>query len=70
MALQTANVNAALAPEIKEQAEAIMGKNGISVSAVIDALYRQIIASGNIPDMLNIPQIPILEDMTDEEFEK
>ena len=43
MATKTANVVARVAPDVKDQAEAIMDQLGIPASVVINSLYKQII---------------------------
>ena len=55
MASKTANVLARVEPDVKEQAEAIMAKLGISASVVINMLYKQIIMTKGIPFPLSVP---------------
>ena len=43
MATRSANVNVRVEPDIKEQAEAILEKLGVSTSAFINMTYRQVI---------------------------
>ena len=68
MSAKTANVSVRVQPEIKEQAEAVLGKIGIPVSVLIDTLYRQIIMTGGIPYSLNVPKMQALDGMTTEQF--
>lgn len=55
MAVKTANVTARIQPNIKEQAEAILGRLGIPVSVFIDMTYRQVIMRDGVPFSLDIP---------------
>jgi DNA-damage-inducible protein J len=52
---KTAMTHARLTPEVKRQAELILKKLGISISAAQEVFYRQIIASKGIPFDLRIP---------------
>ncbi len=70
MPTKAATVSARIQPEIKAQAEAVLEKLGVPVSVLIDTLYRQIILTNGIPYSLTVPTIPILEDMTKEEFDE
>jgi addiction module RelB/DinJ family antitoxin len=65
MATKTANVLARVEPEVKEQAEAIMGKLGVPASTVINMLYRQIIMTKSIPFALSVPSAPVARDEMD-----
>jgi len=65
MAAKTANVLARVEPDVKEQAEAIMAKLGVSASTVINMLYKQIIMTRSIPFSLSIPSAPIARDEMD-----
>ncbi len=65
MAAKTANVLARVEPDVKEQAEAIMAKLGVSASTVINMLYKQIIMTRSIPFSLSIPSAPIACDEMD-----
>ena len=70
MAVKSANVTARVAPEVKAEAEAIIDQLGLSVSAVINSLYKQIILKKGIPYSLTIPSIPKARDeMTNVEFD-
>ena len=72
MAIKSSNVIARIEPEIKEEAEAILAKLGISASNGINMFYRQIILWKGLPFR---PAIPVsrpvaLEEMTREEFDE
>lgn len=67
MAAKTANVLARVEPDVKKQAEAIMAQLGISASAVINMLYRQIIMTRSIPFSLSLPQALIARNEMDTE---
>ncbi len=71
MAIKSSNVAARVEPEIKEQAEAILAKLGISASSGINMFYRQIIMWNGLPFRPSIPsKRPVsLEEMTREEFD-
>lgn len=66
MASKTANVMARVEPQVKEQAEEIMGMLGIPVSVVINTLYKQIIMTRSIPFSLSVPKVPIARDELDD----
>lgn len=67
---KNANVNVRIEENIKEKAEKILDNIGISRASAIDMFYRQIILNRGIPFSLTIPNnIPVLEDMTEEEFD-
>ena len=65
MATKTANVLARVEPGVKEQAEAILAKLGVSASTVINMLYKQIIMTRGIPFSLTVPDVPIARDEMD-----
>ena len=70
MAGKTANVNVRVEQEIKNQAEAILEKLGISASAFINMTYRQVIMHQGIPFDVSLPRsIQTRDTMTDEEFD-
>ena len=71
MSIKSSNVAARVEPEIKEQAEAIMSRLGISASAGINMFYRQIILWNGLPFRPAIPvkAPPALDEMTKEEFD-
>lgn len=69
MATRSANVNVRVEPDIKEQAEAILEKLGVSASAFINMTYRQVILHNGIPFPVTVPTMPKTSDiMTDAEF--
>lgn len=72
MAIKSSNVAARVEPEIKEQAEAILAKLGISVSGGINMFYRQIILWQGLPFRPSVPtRRPLsLGEMTREEFDE
>ena len=55
MAIRSANVAARIEPEIKEKAEQILSKLGISASAGINMFYRQVILWNGLPFRPSIP---------------
>lgn len=68
MAIKSSNVTARVEPEIKEKAEAILAKLGISASSGINMFYRQIILQNGLPFRPSIPASPrSLDEMTKEE---
>ena len=67
MAVKSANVTARVEPEVKMEAEAIIDQLGLSVSTVINSLYRQIILKKGIPYALTIPKAQ--DEMTRAEFD-
>ena len=71
MALKSSNVAARVEPEIKEQAEAILAKLGISASNGINMFYRQIILWNGLPFRPSVPFTApkSLDEMTKEEFD-
>ncbi|MDO4173920.1 MAG: type II toxin-antitoxin system RelB/DinJ family antitoxin [Eubacteriales bacterium] len=69
MAKRSANVNVRVEPDIKEQAEAILEKLGVSASSFINMTYRQVILRNGIPFSVTMPSEPKTRDsMTDAEF--
>lgn len=52
-------------PELKEKAEEIMSKLGISASVVINMLYKQIVMTKSIPFTLSLPADPTARDEMD-----
>ncbi|MCM1161900.1 MAG: type II toxin-antitoxin system RelB/DinJ family antitoxin [Roseburia sp.] len=70
MAARSANVNVRVEPDIKEQAEAILEKLGVSVSTFINMTYRQVILKEGIPFSVTVSSMPKARDtMTDAEFD-
>ena len=60
---KTAMTHARLTPEIKKEAENILKKLGISISAAYEMFYRQIIAHDGLPFELRIPNKKTLDAM-------
>jgi len=60
---KTAMTHARLTPEIKKQAEDILKRLGVSISAAYEMFYRQIIAHGGLPFELRIPNKKTLDAM-------
>ncbi len=70
MAVKSANITARVEPEVKSEAEKIIAELGLSVSTVINSLYRQIILRKGIPYSLTLPQEPrAVEEMSKTEFD-
>lgn len=70
MAVKTANVNVRVEQNIKEQAEAILERLGISASAFINMTYRQVILQRGIPFEVKLEKtLPTRDTMTKEEFD-
>ena len=68
MAAKTANVSVRVEPRIKEEAESVLDRLGISSSTVINMLYRQIIMLQGIPFQATIPAPLAREEMDDVTF--
>lgn len=71
MSIKSSNVAARVEPEIKEKAEEILSRLGISASNGINMFYRQIILWNGLPFR---PSIPVaapkpLGEMTREDFD-
>ena len=71
MSVKSANVTARVEPEIKEQAEAILNRLGISSSSGINMFYRQIILWNGLPFRPSLPmeRPKALDEMSREEFD-
>ncbi len=70
MAARSANVNVRVEPDVKEQAEAILEKLGVSVSSFINMTYRQVILRKGIPFAVTVPsELRTRDTMTDAEFD-
>lgn len=71
MAARSANVNVRVEPDVKRQAEDILDKLGVSVSAFINMTYRQVIMKRGIPFSVELPsEIKTLDIMSDKEFDE
>ena len=69
MATKTANVNARIQLDIKQQAEEILTRIGLPRSVAIDMYYRQIIMHDGIPFPVRIPAVVQTRDkMSDAQF--
>ena len=71
MAIKSSNVVARVEPEIKEKAEDILAKLGISASSGINMFYRQVILWNGLPFRPSIPMSApkSLSEMTKGEFD-
>lgn len=71
MAVRSANVNVRVEPDVKKQAEEILDKLGVSVSAFINMTYRQVIMKKGIPFSVELPtEIRTLDTMDRVEFDE
>ena len=52
---KTAMTHARLTPELKQDAEAILGELGLSISTAYELFYRQIVAHQGLPFEVRIP---------------
>lgn len=66
MAVKTANVNARIQQDVKQQAEAILTRIGLPRSVAIDMFYRQIIMHNGIPFPVRIPSLVQARDQMSE----
>ena len=72
---KSANLYARIEPEVKEQAEAILGALGIPASNAITMFYKQIILQNGIPFDVKLPAHPantalLTPEQLDTELEK
>lgn len=72
---KSANLYARIEPEVKEQAETILGELGIPASSAINMFYKQIILQRGLPFEVKLPQYPLdigsmTESQLDQELEK
>ena len=71
MSIRTANINVRIEPEIKAQAEAILGELGISATAFFNMAYRQVIRQQGIPFPMTLRRPSrSLEQMSKNEFDE
>ena len=56
---KSANLYARIEPELKEQAEAILGALGIPASNAITMFYKQIILQNGLPFAVKLPEHPL-----------
>lgn len=67
---KTSNLVVRLEPEIKEKAEAIFKKMGISASTAVDMFYRQVIVDGGMPFAAKVTKPVDIADLSREELGK
>ena len=69
---RTANVFAHVEPEIKEQAEQVLERLGISMSNAVGMFLRQIVLQRGIPFEMKLPQevSAAYKSLTKEQFDK
>lgn len=65
---KTSNLVVRLEPEVKEKAEAIFKKMGISASTAVDMFYRQVIVDGGMPFAAKVKKPVDLADLSREEL--
>lgn len=68
---KTASLNLRVDPSVKSQAEKILGKLGLTMTAAIDLYLRQISLTGGIPFSVTLPKAPDSRNigfMTEKEF--
>ena len=65
MPSRSANISVRVEPEIKEQAEKILDRLGLSASSFINMTYRQVILSVTLPT-----GIRTRDSMTEDEFDQ
>ena len=71
MAARSANVMVRVEPEIKDQAEKVMEKLGLSASTAINMFYRQMIAEQALPFKPKArTHFKPLNEMTKQEFDE
>ncbi len=66
---KTTNINVRLEPELKEQAEFILGQLGIPVSNAVNMFLKQVVMQRGIPFEIKLPEnkpVDILELTEDE----
>ncbi len=69
---RTANIFAHVEPEIKEQAEQVLERLGISMSNAVGMFLRQIVLQRGIPFEMKLPQeVPTAyQSLTKEQFDR
>ena len=72
MAIKSANVTARVEPDVKERAEEIISRLGLSASTAINMFYRQIIYRNGMPFRPSLPNTGprALDEMSKEEFDE
>lgn len=63
--MKTAIINARMQPDLKEEAEAILARLGITATQAITMFYEQIRMNKGIPFELKIPNAETIEAMED-----
>ena len=67
---KTSSIYTRIEPEIKEQAEQILGALGIPVTTAINLFLRQVVIQRGIPFEMKVPPPPLdMSRMTKEEFD-
>ncbi|MBR1986821.1 MAG: type II toxin-antitoxin system RelB/DinJ family antitoxin [Mogibacterium sp.] len=68
---RTSNVFTRVEPEIKEQAEKVLGQLGISMSSAVEMFLRQVVLQRGIPFEMKLPAKKPLEfeTLTKEQFD-
>lgn len=69
---KTTNINIRLEPELKEQAELILGQLGIPVSSAVNMFLKQVVMQRGIPFDVKLPiRKPIgIDGLTESELNK
>ncbi|MCD8337687.1 MAG: type II toxin-antitoxin system RelB/DinJ family antitoxin [Lachnospiraceae bacterium] len=68
---KTATLNLRVNPAVKQSAESILSKLGVSMSSAIDMYLNQIVLTGGIPFAVTLPKTPTIvnaDQMTAEEI--
>ena len=55
---KTATLNLRVSPSVKQQAEQVLSRLGVSMATAIDIYLRQIALAGGIPFPVRIPHVP------------
>lgn len=55
---KTATLNLRVSPSVKQQAEKVLSRLGVSMAAAIDIYLRQIALTGGIPFPVRLPPVP------------
>ena len=68
---KSATLNLRVDPEVKQSAESVLSRLGLSMSTAIDLFLRQVVLTGGIPFRVVLPEAPATVDadaMTDQEL--
>ncbi len=57
-------------PELERQAELVFEQLGTSISDVMNIFLRYVVARKKLPNDLNRPPIPCIDDMTEDELDE